>query len=157
MTFADQIRDHQSRCHPHLLRLRLVARGEADTMTARQVVVEVRDATNAIVAEAEAAVRTALAAAADKSRGTATETFLLARLARLADAAGEAVSAARGGCTPGLRSRLRRFEELTSAIWTVQHAVYGQVPLPRAANPPARRKPRDGGSTVPETVQLQRS
>lgn len=156
MTFADQIRGHQSRSHPHLLRLRLVARGEPGTTAARQVVAEVRDATNAIVAEAEAAVRAVLAAAADKSREPATETFLRARLARLADAADEAVNAARGGCTPGLRSRLRRFEELTSAIWTVQHAVYGQVPLPRAANPPARRNPRDGGSTVLETVQLQR-
>ena len=139
MTFADQIRDHQSRCHPHLLRLQLVARGEVGSTVPRQIAAEVRDATNAILAEAEAAVRTALAAAADRRRGPATETFLRARLTRLAGAADEAVSAAGGGHAPGLRSRLRRFDALTSAIWTVQHAVYGQVPLPRPASPVTRR------------------
>ena len=130
MTFADQIRDHQSRCHPHLLRLRLAAQGETGA-TPQQIAAEVRDATNAILAEAEAAVRAALAATAG---APATETFLRARLARLAGAADEAVSAARGGQVPGLHNRLRRFDALTSAIWTVQHAVYGQVPLPRPAS-----------------------
>lgn len=134
MTIADQIRDHQSRCHPHLLRLRLVARGEASTTVSRQIAAEVRDATNAILAEAEAAARTVIASAAGTRREPATETFLWARLARLADAADEAVNAAHGGGAAALRSRLRRFDELTSAIWMVQHAVYGQVPLPRPAS-----------------------
>jgi hypothetical protein len=130
MTFADQIRDHQARCQPHLLRLRMVAQGEAGTTARPQIVAEVRDATNAILAEAEAGIRTALAAA-DRRRKPATETFLWARLARLADAADQAVNAAHGGHAPALRGRLRRFDELTSAIWTVQDAVCGQVPLPR--------------------------
>jgi hypothetical protein len=140
VTFADQIRDHQSRCHPHLLRLQLMARGEAGATVPRQIAAEVRDATDAILAEAEAAVRTALAATADRRREPATETFLRARLARLAGAADEAVNAARAGHAPGLRSCLRRFDELTSAIWAVQHAVYGQVPLPRPASPAVRRE-----------------
>lgn len=126
MTFADQIREHEARCQPHLLRLRLVARGEASPTARRQIVAEVRDATNAILAEAEAAIRTALAAA-DVRRRPVGETFLWARLTRLADAADGAVNAAHGGHAPALR----RFEELTSAIWAVQDAVCGHVPLPR--------------------------
>lgn len=129
-TFADQIRDHKARCYPHLLRLRLVARGEASTTAPGQIAAEVRDATNAILAEAETAFRAALAAG-DGRRKPVTETFLWARLARLADAADGAVNVAHGGHAPALRSRLRRFDELTSAIWTVQDAVCGQVPLPR--------------------------
>jgi hypothetical protein len=130
MTFADQIREHQARCQPHLLRLRLLARGEASTTAPAQIAAEVREATNAVLAEAKAAIRTALAAA-DRRRKPATEAFLRARLARLADAADGAVNAAHGAHAPALRSRLRRFDELTSAIWTVQDAVCGQVPLPR--------------------------
>ena len=157
MTFANQIRDHQSRCHPHLLRLRLVARGEANVTAPAQIVAEVRDATNAILTEAESAIRAALATAADRPREPATETFLWARLARLATAADEAVSAARGGHAPGLRARLRRFDALTSAIWTVQHAAYGQVPPPRPASDAARREARDGADPVLETMPSHRS
>ena len=157
MTFADQIRVHQSRCHPHLLRLRLVARGEANVTAPAQIVAEVRDATNAILTEAESAIRAALATAADRPREPATETFLWARRARLATAADEAVSAARGGHAPGLRARLRRFDALTSAIWTVQHAAYGQVPPPRPAGDAARRGARDGADPVLETMPSHRS
>lgn len=107
-----------------------MARGEASTTAAGQIAAEVRDATNAVLAEAETAIRAALAAG-DKRRKPATETFLWARLTRLADAADRAVNAAHGGHAPALRGRLRRFDELTSAIWTVQDAVCGQVPLPR--------------------------
>lgn len=131
MSFAEQIRHHQSRCHPHLRRLWLVAQGEASTLASATIAAEVRDATNAILGEAEAAVRAALASAAEGRGEPVTETFLWARLVRLADAADEAVSAAREGRIPSLRSGLRRFDELTSAIWTVQLAVYGQVTLPR--------------------------
>ena len=158
MTFADQIRVHQSRCHPHLLRLRLVARGEANVTAPAQIVAEVRDATNAILTEAESAIRAALATAADRPREPATETFLWARLARLATAADEAVSAARGGHAPGLRGRLRRFDALTSAIWTVQHGVYGQVPPRRPASDAyPRREAHDGADPVLETVPSHRS
>ncbi len=153
MTFADQIRVHQSRCNPHLLRLRFVARDEADMTITRQIAAEVRDATNAILVEAETAVRGALAAGADGRREPTAETLLWARLTRLASAADEAVNAARGGNASGLRIRLRRFDVLTSAIWTVQHAMYGHEPLPQSAT---RREARERVHPVPETVPPQR-
>jgi hypothetical protein len=153
MTFGDQIRDRQARCQPHLLRLQLLARGQADETVPRQIATEVRDATNAILAEAEAAIRAAVAATAEWHREPATETFLWARLARLANAADEAVTAARGGA-PGLRSCLHRFDTLTSAIWTVQNAVYGHVPMPRPAGTDDRR---DKAHPTPETVLSHRS
>lgn len=131
MTFADQIREHQSQCHPHLRRLRLLARGEDDVIVPRQVTAEVREATSAVITQAEATIRKALAATAGKSREPAIETLLRARLTRLADAADEAVRAALVRDTPRLRSVLRRFEALTSAIWTVQHDLYGNMPVPR--------------------------
>lgn len=53
----------------------------------------------------------------------------MVRLTRLADAADEAVS----GDARALRRNLHRFEALTFVIWAVQHAVYGQAPLPRDA------------------------
>jgi hypothetical protein len=56
VTFANQIRHHQSRCHPHLLRLRLVARGEASSMAPGQIVAEVRDATNKILVSGHAKI-----------------------------------------------------------------------------------------------------
>jgi hypothetical protein len=132
MIFSDQIRDHQSRCQPHLLTLRMLARGEADAPLSSPVAIVVRDATNAVIAEAEAAGRAALAATADGRRHPEAETFLWVRLARLARAADEAVDAARRGDNSGLRDHLTRFSALTAAIWAVQQAVYVQVP----ATPP---------------------
>lgn len=68
MTFAHQMRDHQGRCQPHLLRLRMLARGDADTARPGQVTAEVQDATNAIISEAEAAGRALLGTTADERR-----------------------------------------------------------------------------------------
>ena len=133
MTFADQIREHQSRCQPHLRRLRSLARDEDEVTVPRQVTVGVREATSAVIAQAEANIRAALPATADSGREPAMEAFLRVRLTRLAVAADEAVEAARACDTSRLRSVLRRFEALTSAIWTVQQDLYGKVPLPRAA------------------------
>jgi hypothetical protein len=133
MTFADQIHEHRSQCHPHLSRLRVLARDEAEVMVPRQVTAGVREATTAVIALAEATIGAALAATAGWSREPAMETFLRVRLARLADAADEAVRAARACDAARLRSGLRRFEALTSAIWTVQQDLYGKVPVPRAA------------------------
>jgi hypothetical protein len=82
-------------------------------------------ATGAIIAEAEAASRAALAADGDSRRQPGAGTFLRVRLNRLAGAAEEAIAAARDGDAAGLRRHLRRFEAVTSAIWTVQHAVCG--------------------------------
>lgn len=135
MTVADQMRDHEERCQPHLLRLGVLVRDGADPAFPGQLAAEVRGVTNAVIAEAEAAGQAALAATAGGRRQSESETFLWVRLARLARAADEAVDAARAGDFPGLRRHLDRFGVLTAAIWAVQHAVY--VPAPAAPEPPA--------------------
>lgn len=144
MTFTDQIREHQSRCHPYLRLLWLLARDEDEVTVPRQVTVGVREATTAVIAQAETTIRAGLAATAD-SNDPAMEVFLRVRLTRLADAADEAVKAARACDTPRLRSVLRRFEALTSAIWTVQQDLYGNVPLPRIAE-------GDGSDPTPQAT-----
>ena len=78
---------------------------------------KVAEATDAILAEAEAAGRETRAVGGD---GPDPGIFLAVRLSRLAVAAGEAVAAAGAGDFTQLRRHLRRFEALTSAIWTVQ-------------------------------------
>jgi D-serine deaminase-like pyridoxal phosphate-dependent protein len=121
MATADQIRDHQESCRPHLLRLRMLAWGEEEpAVTAAQA----DQATSAIIAEVEAAVEAALAADVGGHRSPAARTFLQARLDRLTRAARELVTAARNEDTAELRRHLRRFEALTSASWTVQQAVF---------------------------------
>jgi hypothetical protein len=127
MIAAGQIREHESRCRPHLLRLRMLASTEAGAGLPRQATAEVREATNAVIAEAEAAGDAALTGVAT-SRKPVAETFLLVRLNRLAAAADEAVTAARGGDGPRLRRQLHRFDVLASAIWAVQHAVHAAGP-----------------------------
>jgi len=47
------------------------------------------------------------------------------RLDRLAATASDAIASARAGDSGEMRRHLRRFDTLTSAIWTVQDAVYG--------------------------------
>ena len=129
MTFTDPIDAHQARCETGLARLRMLTRGEAGGALPGPVATEVREATNAVIAEAEAAGRAALAATAGAHGELEAETFLLVRLARLAQAADQAVSAACTADANGLRRDLRRFDTLSSAMWEVQHAVYGQAPL----------------------------
>jgi len=137
MSDADQIQDHQARCLADLISLRMLARGEAGTPPSRWVIVEIARATGAILAEAEAAGRAALAAADGKNRGG--ETFLRVRLDRLAAAAHDAIDAARAGNSAELCRYLHRFDVLTSAIWTVHDAVYGprraRSPVPRQVSP----------------------
>jgi hypothetical protein len=128
MTLSDRIEAHKSRCEPQLLRLWMLARGEASAVPPRQVSAEVREATNAVIAEAEAAGRAALAATAGNRGEPEAGIFLWVRLTRLAEAADEAVRVARSPDITGLRRCLHRFEALTSAMWTVQHAVYGVPP-----------------------------
>ena len=120
MTAAEEIQDHQARCQPDLLALRMLARiGDEPTRTAA----EVGRATSAIIAEARAASQAALA---DRScRHPGAETFLRVRLNRLAKAAAEAVAAAQEDDAARLRHYLRRFEAVTSAIWAAEHAVCG--------------------------------
>jgi hypothetical protein len=118
MTVADKIEDHQARCQPYVLRLRMIAHDEAGTALTWQAVTEVVQATGAILAEAEAAGSDAGVVA---SPGAAT--FLNVRLSRLEGAANDAIAAAGEGDPGLLRRHLHRFEVLTSAIWTVQQAV----------------------------------
>ena len=120
MTIADKIEDHQARCAPHVLRLRMIAHDEVGAALSWQAVTEVIQATGAILAEAEAAGSDARAAAGG---GPGAATFLGVRLSRLTAAANDAIAAAGDGDSGLLRRHLHRFEVLTSAIWTVQQAV----------------------------------
>lgn len=122
---ADQIKDHQARCLAPLISLRMLAQGEAGTPLPRWVVIEVAQATSTVLAEAEAAGRAALTAAGVRGDQRGGETFLRVRLDRLAAAASDAIAAARAGDFGEMRRHLLRFDALTSAIWTVQDAVYG--------------------------------
>ena len=124
MTIASKIEDHQARCQPHVLRLRMIAHYEAGTALTWQAVTDVIQATAAILAEAKAAGSDVRAAGG--APGTAT--FLGVRLARLTAAANDAIAAAGEGDSGQLRRHLHRFEVLTSAIWTVQEAVSGPDP-----------------------------
>ncbi len=108
-----------------LISLRMLAQGEAGMPLPRWVVAEVAEATGTVLAEAEA-VGGAAPTAAGVSRGhRRDEIFLRVRLDRLAAAADDAIVAARAGDAGDLRRHLRRFDALTSAIWTVQDSVYG--------------------------------
>jgi hypothetical protein len=148
MTVADRINAHRARCEPELLRLRMLAYGGADGPLPRQVATEVREATNAVIAEAEAAGRASLTANGNGNGQPAAETFLWVRLARLADAADKAVGAARTADSRELGRHLDRFDTLATAMWAVRHAVYGQAPAPwgAPASPPSvagsRNQPR---------------
>jgi hypothetical protein len=78
--------------------------------------------TSAIIAEIGAASREVLAAGSGRHH-PGVGLFLQVRMNRLAAAADEVIAAARDGDPATLRRVLRRFEELTSAIWTVQDSV----------------------------------
>ena len=91
---------------------------------------EVGQAAREIVAETGAAGQAAVAAVAESRRSSAA-VFLAARQARLAAAADEVVAAAADGSTAMLSRPLRRFEALTTALWTVQSGL-------RPAAAPAR-------------------
>jgi hypothetical protein len=138
MSFTDRLDVRQAHCETGLARLLMLADREARAVPGGQVVAEVREVTNAVIAEAEAVGRAALAAAAGLRAGLEAETFLWVRLTRLAAAADEAVTAARTGDGNGLRRHLHRFDDLARAMWAVQRALYGQVPRPR---PPGRPSP----------------
>lgn len=125
MSTADPIQEHQARCLAPLISLRMLAQGEAGTPLPRWVVVEVAQATNTVLAEVEAAGRAVLTAAGAGSGHPGDRTFLRVRLDRLATTASDAIVAARAGDFGEMRRHLCRFDVLTSAIWTVQDAVYG--------------------------------
>jgi hypothetical protein len=120
MAVADQIGDYQARCLPYLLTLRILVRDGAEAPFPGLTRAEVAAATEAILAEAEAASREARAATGG---GPVTAIFLDVRLSRLAAAAADAIAAAEAGDFTQLRRYLHRFETLTSAIWMVQDAT----------------------------------
>jgi hypothetical protein len=121
---TDEMQDHQERCQAHQLRLRMVARGEPDLTFPLEVVAEVAEAATAIIAEAEAGALSVGAAALHSLGGRGAGTFLRVRLDRLAAAADDAIAAAQAGNSAEMRRYLHRFDTLTSAIWTVQRALY---------------------------------
>jgi hypothetical protein len=116
MDVTGQLEDHRARCLPHLLTLRMLARDTPEAPLPWLAVAEVTRATEAILAEVEAAVRAVTAG------GPGAGVFLDVRLSRLAAAADDAIAAAWAGDFAQLRRHLPRFETLTSAIWAVQEA-----------------------------------
>jgi hypothetical protein len=116
MDVTDLLEDHQARCLPHLLTLRMLARYTPEVPLPWLAVVEVTQATEAILSEVGAAVQ------AVSGGGPGAGIFLSTRLRRLAAAADDAIAAAGAGDFTQLRGHLSRFETLTSAIWAVQGA-----------------------------------
>jgi hypothetical protein len=129
MSVTDQIQEHRARCAALLVSLRMLTQEEAGASPSRWVVVEVAQATGTVLAEVEAASRAALAGGGRPG----DETFLRVRLDRLAAAADDAIAAARAGESGEMRRHLHRFDALTSAIWTVQDAVYRSRPVSAAS------------------------
>src|ERR1700740_397490 len=114
MTFLHQMDDYQSRCQEQLLRLRMLARTWDGAAVPQEVVAEIRDATNWIIAEAEAMTRASFRN--DRLREPQAETFLWVRITRLAAAADRAVDAARNKDGSALRGCLNHFDTLTTAL-----------------------------------------
>jgi hypothetical protein len=141
MTAADRTRGYYARCVPLLARLRLLARADAGAPLPPGAAGEVGHAASAIVAEADAAGHAAVAAVAESGRSSAA-VFLAARQARLAAAADNVVAAAEDGNAAALSRHLRRFEALTSALWTVQLAICA----------PAHRRPRPALLPAPASL-----
>ena len=131
MTVAGETQDHEARCLSHLISLRMLAHGEAGVPLPRWAAAEVAQAAGAILAEAEVACHAALIVSSGQN--PVDGTFLRVRLDRLAAVADDAIAAARAGNSAAMARHLRRFDALTSAIWTVQQAVYGSGP--REAGP----------------------
>jgi hypothetical protein len=128
MTTMSEIRDHHAHCVPHLARLHVLRRYQAGAPVPPGLADEVSAVTSAILAEAGAALRATVAAVRGTRRAAVAE-FLADRIAKLAAAADEAVSAARDGDAAALHRRLHRFEMLTSAVWTVQLAMPDEARL----------------------------
>jgi hypothetical protein len=153
MALSD-IRAHHVRCEPHLARLQMVARYEADQPVPAGLPERVAEATSAVLAGAHAAGRVGVSAVANGQR-RAVSAFLDARLGRLAAAAGEAVAAAKDGDLSALRRHLRTFDALTSALWTVQLELYTTA-TPSSARRNAADRGRSLGTVSPGRRQYPR-
>lgn len=130
MASYGQLDDYRSRYRQQLLRLRLLARSSDNAALPRDFTLQIRDATNAIIAEVETMSRIALQAG--ERQDPQAETFLWVRIARLAAEADRAVDAARSRDVPGLLAHIHQFDSLTSALWEVRHATFGRQPGVRA-------------------------
>ena len=130
MTAARRTRECYVRCVPRLARLRLLA--GAGSPLPPGAAGEVGQAARAIVAETGAAGHAAVAAVAESRRGSAA-TFLAVRQARLLAAANDVAAAAKDGSAAALSRPLRRFEALTTALWTVQSDLHTTSPPPVGA------------------------
>jgi hypothetical protein len=116
MAVADQLDGRRARCRRQLFRLRMLILRQDGAGSPVQLGEELRDATNAVVAEAEAMSHESFGSGRPDP---GAETFLWVRITRLALAADQVVDAARNGNAAELRARLLRFDALTSAIWAV--------------------------------------
>jgi hypothetical protein len=156
MTAGDETHDHQLRCQPYMLKLRMLASVEAGLAP---TAAEIGRTTGAIIAEVGAASRAVLAAAGDGCHHPGAGPFLQARLNRLTAAADQAIAAARDGDSAALRRVLHRFETLTSAIWMVHDAVRGPAASARLASGQRRREPiaasvpAEGARTGTQTLE----
>ena len=122
MTITDTVREHEARCVPHLVRLRMLAREPAGMPLPSGLAGAVGVAVDAVMTEAEASGRAMIRESA--GRGPSGYLPLLAaRLDRLGRAAWEAVVSARDGDGGILRERLHRFDAMAAAMWTVQLSV----------------------------------
>ena len=142
-------RGHYARCVRLLARLRLLASQDAGAPLPPGAAGEVGHAASAIVAEADAAGHAVVAAVAERSRRSAA-VFRAPRQARLAAAADDIVAAAEDGSAAALSRQLRRFEALTSALWTVQRAICAPAHRPRPALLPAPAAPTESLATHPQ-------
>ena len=132
MTAAHRRQECYTRCALRLARLRLLAGDGAGAPLPPGAAREVGQAARTIVAETGAAGQAAVAAIAESRRSSAA-VFLAARQARLAAAADEVVAAAEDGSAAVLSRPLRKFEALTTALWTVQSELH-----PASSSPSAR-------------------
>jgi hypothetical protein len=137
MAAPRDIRDHHVRCEPHLARLHMMARYDVNEPFPPGLPDEVVEAASAVLAEAQAAGRVMVATLASGQRRAVTA-FLDARLGRLAAAAGEMAAATTDRDFPALRRHLRKFEVLTSALWTVQLELSAEVVPPPSPPSTAR-------------------
>ena len=140
LTAAHRTRECYVRCVPRLARLRLLAGDSPGAPLPPGAAGEVGQAARAIVAETGAAGQAAVAAVAEGRRGSAAA-FLAVRQARLVAAADDVAVAAEDGSAAALSRPLRRFEALTTALWTVQSDL-------RTASPPPASGPGRTGSLI---------
>ncbi len=148
MTAAHRARECYTRCVPRLARLRLLAGDSAGAPLPPGAAGEVGQAARAIVAETGAAGQAAVAAVAEGRRSSAA-VFLAARQARLAAAADEVVAAAADGSAAMLSRPLRRFEALTTALWTVQSELRPAAPAGAPGGTGSPMRMPDRGPAAP--------